>query len=155
MALIEYYSGQPVLGVVVLDATGAIVSDFGAGPLAATWTIKHVPNTNTQATATRTAGTGTQRHVVTGFTVTLAAGASAPTAAAPITVAVIDGGTGGTTYLWRSLIGLPAVAGAQVSIVRGGLSLPGTAATALTIEFSAAGGTNTYESVTLEGYTTS
>lgn len=120
-------------------------------PVASTWTAVHIPNTNVQATITKASAGSGKRNVCTGFVVTLCAGASTPTAAAPITVMVVDGATGGTTYLWRSYINLPAVAGAQLSIVRTGLWLVGSQATAMTIEFSAAGGSNTYESVAIDG----
>ena len=119
----------------------------------ATWTEKHLPAANTQATITRASAGGSIKNVCTGFTVTLCAGVTAP-AAIQVSVAVIDGATGGGTYLWRSNISLPAIAGAITSFVRGGLWLVGTAATGLTIEFSAAAGANTFESVTMEGTTT-
>ncbi len=122
------------------------------GPAGSIWTAIHVPSANTQATATKaSAGTGV-RNVCTGFTVTITGGTTAPAAFQGI-VSLIDGASGGTTYLWRSSIALPAVAGAQVTVIRGHLWLPGTAATGMTLEFSAAGGANTVESVSLEGVT--
>jgi hypothetical protein len=134
------------------DVWGRAYVRHGAqAPVASTWTQTHVPATNTQATKSQASAGSGKRNVCTGFTVTLAAGASAITAAAPLTVMVVDGSSGGTTYLWRSYINIPAVAGAQVSIVRTGLWLVGSQATAMTIEFSAAGGTNSYESVTMDG----
>ena len=78
----------------------------------------------------------------------LAAGAIAPTAA-NVVVNVIDGISGGTTYLWRGTISIPATAGATNGFVNVPCWLAGTAATQLTIEFSAAGGANTFESVTM------
>ncbi|MDH5244849.1 MAG: hypothetical protein OEW98_00245 [Betaproteobacteria bacterium] len=122
------------------------------GPAGGVWTQLHVPAANTQATKSQSAGAAGVRNVCTGFTVTLAAGTTAPSAA-QVTVALIDGASGGGTYLWRSNMSLPAVAGAQTTIVRTGLWLPGTAATAMTLEFSAAGGANTYETVSMEGTT--
>ena len=123
----------------------------GQAPVASTWTQIHVPATNAQATKSQgSAGVG-KRNVCTGFTVTLAAGASAIAAAAPLTVAIIDGVSGGGTYLWRSYINIPATAGTQVTIVRTGLWLVGSQATAMTVEFSAAGGANSYESVAMDG----
>lgn len=136
----------------IFDLWGRLYTRHGnQAPVASTFTGTHVPATNVQASKVQASAGSGKRNVCTGFTVTITAGASAPTAAAPITVQVVDGDTGGTTYLWRTIINLPAVAGAQVSIVRGGLWLVGSQATKLTIEFSAAGGTNTYESVSIEG----
>jgi hypothetical protein len=142
-----------------LDRTDGIADMWGRqytrtgdqAPVASTFTAIHVPSTNTQATATKASAGSGKRNVCTGFTVTLAAGASAITAAAPLIVSVIDGASGGGTYLWRSYINIPATAGMQASIVRTGLWLVGSQATALTIEFSAAGGTNSYESVAMDG----
>lgn len=135
------------------DVTGrAFVRNGREGPATAFWSQIHVPAANTQATKSQSAGAAGVRNVCTGFTVTIAGGATAP-AAINLTVNLIDGASGGGTYLWRSTISLPAVAGALVSIVRGSLWIPGTAATAMTMEFSAAGGANTVESVSFEGTT--
>lgn len=137
----------------ITDTTGrAFVRTGLEGPAGNYWDAQHVPAANTQATATKTTAGSGVRNVCTGFTVTLCATSSAPSAV-QLTVAVIDGSSGGTTYLWRSAISLPAVAGAITSFVRSGLWLVGTADTGLTIEFSAAGGANTQESVTMEGTT--
>jgi len=122
------------------------------GPAGSIWTQIHVPAANTQATKSQGAAGAGIRNVCTGFTVTLAAGATAPTAI-NLVANLIDGASGGATYLWRSTISLPAVAGSQTSIVRGNLWIPGTANTAITLEFSAAGGANTIESVSMEGTT--
>lgn len=93
------------------------------------------------------------RNVCTGLTVVLVAGASAPTATT-VSVALIDGAAGGTTYLWGPHnLGIPAVAGATNGIVVEPIRKPGSANTAMTLEFSAAGGANTIESVSMEGET--
>ena len=116
------------------------------------WTASHVPAANTKATITQAAPGAGLRLVATGLTVTLAAGSTAPTAV-NVTVTLIDGASGGSTYLWRTTLSLPATAGANVSLTRECLWLWGTANTAMTLEFSAAGGANTIESVSLEGTT--
>jgi len=118
--------------------------------LANYWDAQDVPAANTQATVTKAAAGIGISNVCTGFTVTLASTGSAPSAV-QLTVALIDGATATTTYLWRSVIALPAVAGAIVSFTRSGLWHVGTANTAMTLEFSAAGGANTIESVSMEG----
>lgn len=113
----------------------------------------HAPVANTQATATRAAPGANKRNVCTGFVVSLCAGATAPTATT-VTVAVIDGSSGGATFLWGpTRLAIPAVAGAMNGIARQGLWLQGTANTPITIEFNAAAGANTFESVVMEGTT--
>lgn len=116
------------------------------------WSQTHHPGANTKATATKTADPKNKRHVATSITVVLSAGGSAPSAAV-VNVALIDGASGGTTYLWGPHdIAIPSVAGAM-----NGISIPlwtvGSQGTAMTLEFSAAAGLNTFESVTLTGTT--
>ena len=119
---------------------------------AATWTRIHRPAANTQATIAKAAAGAGVRNVCTALTVVLAATAAAPTAV-NLNVSVIDGASGGTTYLWGMTISIPAVAGATTGAQLTNLWLPGSANTALTIEFSAAGGANTIESVWMSGTT--
>ena len=116
------------------------------------WSAHHVPAANTVATITRAAQAAGIRNVCTWITVKLVAGATAPTAV-NTSVSLIDGATGGTTYLWRATISLPATAGADNGIALSNLWIPGTAATGLTLEFLAAGGANTIESVSMGGTT--
>lgn len=130
-----------------LDREGRqIVRPWGAGD----WTVVHFPASNTQATASKTAGGAGVRHVCTGITVVLAGGTTAP-AAAQVNVALRDGASGAGTILWQAVITLPATAGAMNGISRSHLHISGSANTAMTLEFSAAGGANTFESVTIEG----
>ena len=86
------------------------------------------------------------------ITVTLAATATAPTAV-NLTINLIAGASGGTTYLWQTTVSLPATAGAATGFAITGLAIRGTADTAMTLEFSAAGGLSTIESVTMSGVT--
>jgi len=119
-------------------------------PAASFANSQHAPAANTKATITRAAAGAGKRNVCTGLTVTFCAGATAPTAV-QVSVALIDGASGGTTYLWGPhVISLPATAGAMNGIARDGLYIPGTANTAMTLEFSAAGGANTIEAVSFE-----
>lgn len=115
------------------------------------WSVISVPIANTQATASKGAGGAGVRHVCTSITAILAADTTAPGAASVI-VNLIDGASGGGVYLWRGRLALPATAGETREIVISGLNIFGTANTAMTLEFSAAGGANTFESVTLTGY---
>ena len=108
----------------------------------------HVPAANTQATIAKSAGAAGVRNVCTQITVTLAADTTAPAAVAA-TVNLIDGASGGGTYLWRARLSLPAVAGATNGIVVVPCWFVGTAATALTLEFSAAAGASTFETVSM------
>lgn len=125
-------------------------------PAASDWAVTHAPAANTKATITKAAGTGTQRHFCTDLTVTIAAGASAPTAV-QVSAALIDGTTGGSTYLWGPhVFSVPATAGVSTGHTLA-LAHPkiGSQATAMTLEFSAAGGANTIEAVSFGGYTAS
>lgn len=138
---------------VIGDTTGRpFVRTGNQGPAANYWDVQSAPAANTVATVSQASAGAGVRNVCVGFTVTLCATAVAP-AAIQLYVMIVDGATTGTTYLWRTAISLPATAGAITSFVRSGIWLPGTAATAMTIEFSAAGGANTIESVTMEGTT--
>lgn len=146
-------TGNTALASIATSVAGVLDSrDLRDAKPSSFWTAIHVPSSNTKATATKASAGAGVRNVCTGFTATIAADATAPTAVNLI-VSLIDGSSGGITYLWRSTISLPAVAGAQISIVRGSLWIPGSQATAMTLEFSAAGGADTIESVSMEGTT--
>lgn len=141
------------------DANRLDVNSLGAGIVAqagyqnTTWSTGHNPGANTKATITRASAGGSTKNVCTGFTVSLSAGTTAP-AAVQITVALIDGASGGGTYLWGpTVISLPAVAGAISAFTVNRKWFVGTAATGMTLEFSAAGGANTTETVTMDGTT--
>lgn len=112
---------------------------------ASEWTATGEPAAATQATATRAAGGAGVVHVCTGLTVCLAAGA---TAAGPIKVRVLDG----AATLWVGAMSAP-VQGVGV-IALDGLALVGTANTAMTLQFDAAGPAASQETVTLHGYST-
>lgn len=121
------------------------------GPSASYSHSQHNPSANTKATITKSAGAGTIRNVCTGLTVSLASSSTTAPAAIQVTVALIDGSSGGTTYLWGpTVIALPAVAGAISAFVLSNCWKPGSQATAMTLEFSAAGGANTIESVSMD-----
>lgn len=143
--------------VTVVQATAANCNVTAAtqwtGYANATWATNHAPAANTKATITRAAAGGGISNICTGFTVALCAVASAP-AAVQITVALIDGASGGSTYLWGpTVISLPAVAGAMSAFAFGSRWDQGSTNTQLTLEFSAAGGANTIQSVSMKGTT--
>lgn len=132
-------------------SAGAVSGALSSFIVVSTWRTNHQPATNTKATITQAAPGAGLRNVVTGWTAMYAAQSSAPSATA-VSVAVIDGPTGGTSFLdGPHALGMPAVAGATNGITRHALAIPGTPNTGTTIEFSAAGGANTLETVSMEG----
>lgn len=135
----------------LFDRQGRLVIIPAGGP---GWTVVHTPVANVQATASRAAAGAGVRNVATAIVVTFAAGAVAP-AAVNASWALRDGATGVGTILLRGTVSLPAVAGHSAPpVTLSGLWIEGTANTAMTLEFSAAAGANTLESVSLMGTTT-
>jgi hypothetical protein len=116
------------------------------------WTLTNDPAVNTAATVSKAAGTGGAVHVADCATATLVANTTAP-AAIVVTAVIRDGATGAGTILWSADMALTATAGVTATPVQlCGLNINGTANTAMTIEFTAAGGANTFETVGLTGY---
>lgn len=117
------------------------------------WAVKHAPAAATQATAAKSAGASGVRHVCTSISATFAAGATPPTAELG-TLNLRDGATGAGTILGSWTLGVEATACRTTIFTLSGLNIIGTAATAMTLEFAAAGGSNTTQSVTMTGYST-
>lgn len=113
------------------------------------WSVTSDPAENTVASATQAAGMGFVpiRHVATSIAATLAAGA---TASAIVKVYLRDGDAGVGAILWSGVMVAPI--GTSRGIVLSGLSIVGSENTAMTLEFSAAGGVSTFENVSLTGY---
>ncbi|HEV3129595.1 MAG TPA: hypothetical protein VGY32_11465 [Solirubrobacteraceae bacterium] len=109
--------------------------------------VQNQPAANTQATVTQAAGAAGVRHVCTSISAAITAGASAGTV---VFVNLRDGASGAGTILWSIALDAPANGSDTVTI--SGLNIVGTAATAMTLEFSAAGGITTNETVALTGY---
>src|SRR5262249_10155520 len=110
------------------------------------------PAANTQASASRAAAPAGVVQVADCITATFVAGTTAPSAVNS-TVVVRDGATGAGTVLWAADFALAGAIAASAQPVRVcGLDLAGSVATAMTVEFTAAGGANTFENVTLTGY---
>ncbi|MFY9586678.1 MAG: hypothetical protein WAT66_04400 [Actinomycetota bacterium] len=132
-------------GFIIVDSAGRqkVVSPLN-------WSATHTPVANTQATATQASAAGF-RHVCTSVAFSLTADTGI-IAATTVLVNLRDGATGAGTILWSQRISVPATAGSCKSVVLNGLSIVGTAATAMTLEFAAAGGASTFESVALTGY---
>jgi len=117
------------------------------------WTVSHAPAVNTQATASKAAGGAGVRHVARAISASLCAGTTAP-AAAQVSVRLRDGASGAGTILWEMTLCVQATAGVSVPVTIP-VNIVGTANTAMTLEFSGAAGANTFESVSLSGYSTS
>jgi hypothetical protein len=108
-----------------------------------------VPATATQATVTQAAGAAGVRNVCNAISFGLQ---TIGTLQGVIQVNLRDGATGAGTVLWSMTIGLAVSTFFGFSV--SGLNIVGSAATAMTLEFSAAGVAASSESVTLNGYTT-
>lgn len=132
---------------VAVTSTGVAYST----PLS-TWSVTHSPAANNQATATKAGGGGTVRHVATSITVCTIDTAGTGSA----TIAHLrDGGTGAGTVMRTWYMTTQSVTGiGQGCYNLSGLNMSGSANTAMTLEFTAAGGANVLESVTVTGYST-
>jgi len=112
------------------------------------WAVTHSPAANVQASAAKSAAGANQKHHATAVTASFGAGA---TAGAAIQVNLRDGATGAGPVLWSCLMAAPANTAQTVTI--SDVDVAGSANTAMTLEFAAAGGLTTVQSVTLTGYT--
>jgi hypothetical protein len=111
--------------------------------------LTSTPTTATQATVTQAAGAAGVRNVCNSITFALQ---TIGTLQGVIQVNLRDGATGAGTILWSITIGLAV--STFFAFTAPGLNIVGSAATAMTLEFSAAGVAASSESVTLNGYTT-
>lgn len=131
-----------------LGAQSGLGAALVSGP--GEWSQAHQPAANTQATTTRAAGGAGVRHVCTSIVATLSTTAAATAIA--LNVFLRDGAPGVGTVIWGGNLAVSATAGDKDKIVISGLNIVGSAATAMTLECSVAGGANTLESVALTGY---
>jgi hypothetical protein len=115
-----------------------------------TWSVTHTPAAATVATISKAAGGASVRHVAT----TITACFSGAAVSIPVQVTLRDGATGAGTVLRTWLIGVSVING-STCVDLSGLGMIGTANTAMTLEFSAAGAADTNQTVTLTGYTVS
>ncbi len=112
------------------------------------WTVTNTSVANAQATVQKAAPAGSGKLVITSITVSLAAGAAVQT---PITASVIQDSGGSAVTLWAATLGAAANSAFAVSAT---CHIVQTVANkTLDIQFSAAGTTNTIQSVTMSGYT--
>ena|SRR5438552_1880618 len=118
-------------------------------PVGGQFSLFHNPAAATQATVTQAAGAAGVKNVATGLAYAISTVGTAQTV---ISVALRDGATGAGTVLWQKQFILPVNTTVSESV-----RLPdiqGSAATAMTLEFSAAGVAASVQSVCLQGYTT-
>jgi hypothetical protein len=116
-----------------------------------TWSQTNTPAANTQATTSKAAGGGTVRHVATSITWCFATDTLA--GAGPLNINLRDGATGAGTIMRTWIVDLPAVENSQCRDLSG-LNMTGSANTAMTLEFAAAGGAASVETVSFTGYST-
>lgn len=111
------------------------------------WAITSDPAVATQATITRAAGAAGVIHMCTSIFASFSAGA---TAGAATKVYLRDGLTGAGAIMWSGSLAVPV--GDVRTIELTDMSIVGSAATAMTLEFAAAGALTTFENVSLNGY---
>ena len=116
------------------------------------WAVTHTPAENVVATITKAAVAGSL-HICTGIICTLTSETGLIAAALGL-VNLRDSTTGAGNILLSFRLSVAAVAGsAAAPVVIDTLYLPGVISQAMTLEFTAAGGVDTYETVALIGYT--
>jgi hypothetical protein len=114
------------------------------------WYALHRPSATTQASVSVPAPGVGYALICDSLTVTLVGDTSAPSAVT-VNVSLINGATGGSSYLWGTKLGLAAVAGATTGVTPANGPWQASENTALTLEFAAGAGSNTLESVTMAG----
>lgn len=128
-------------------------SKSAAGALFSTppgmWSVVSTPAAGVQASASIAAGAAGVIHVCTGIVVTFGA-IAAPVATAGSWV-LRDGATGAGTILASGQVPVPAAVFIGPPVVLSDITIPGTAATAMTLEFTA-GLANLLQGCTLIGF---
>jgi hypothetical protein len=113
------------------------------------WSVFSNAGLGAASSASKTAGAAGVRHILTGYQLIISS--QAAPLAGQVTVNIRDGASGAGTILEALNVSIPAALYAPIVITRSGLSLVGTAATAMTIEQSAAYA-NVEASINFEGY---
>jgi hypothetical protein len=126
------------LSDVLLDLSGGKV----VAPMAG-WTHSHQPAATAQATIVKGAGAAGVKHVCTGVIASIACGATPQT---PLTVQLLDN----AAVLLTAQLAAPANGAAVLQLTN--LFLVGTAATSMTLQFTAGGVANSVENVTMLGF---
>jgi hypothetical protein len=112
------------------------------------WAVNHEPAVSVQATATRAAGAAGVRHVCRSLHFSLAAVA----AQTIIYARVRDGASGAGTILWSQALIVPVGEAWHCELSE--LNILGSAATAMTFEFSAAPVATNFQTAGGSGYST-
>jgi hypothetical protein len=107
--------------------------------------VQNTPGAAAQATITKAAVAGV-RHICDSITATIACSGTAQT---PINVVLRDGLTGVGAILWSAKLAAPINGMADIEL--NGLSIPGTAGNAMTLEFTGAGAAATEQAVSMIG----
>jgi len=121
------------------------------------WNITSNPAGGAQATATHAAvpaivGQAAKSHICQSIHATLADG-TGTAAAAAISIVLRDGPSGSGAIIWSSQLSVPATVGQAAAPVEiSGLTIPGTPGNAMTLEFTAAGAANVFETVSATGF---
>ena len=147
-------AGTPAFVSAVGDRANLAVD--GAGRVMITepqvWTVTHAPAANTVAIASKAAGAAGVKHVLEWLQISCHNSGAAT--AIMLLVNVRDGATGAGTILMTLRLPVLVTTLTEVNKFLNDLHIVGTAATAMTVEFSAAGGANTNEIVSIGGYDT-
>lgn len=112
------------------------------------WSVSDAPAANTVANATKAAAGLNIRNIATSISFTFIGGnASTP---AIVQVQLLDN----VTVLWQLTTGVGVTVNAPyiAQLALSGLAIPGSANTAMSLAFTAAGGVDTIQSVALTGY---
>lgn len=141
------YDRMRTLSAANLAAQVGLGGQIAAGP--GEWAVTHEPAVSAQASVTRAAGAAGVRHVCRSLAFSLAAVA----AQTIIYARVRDGATGAGAILWSCAFVLPA--GTSDRVVVSGLNLVGSAATAMTFEFSGAPVATNFQTAAGSGFSTS
>lgn len=142
------------------NGTGSVIDTFTTvaskerqcvnPPFGGQFAIVHTPVAATQATISQAAAGAGVSNVCQSISASLCTVGTAQAAAVQLNLR--DGATGAGTILWSKTFSFGTTTMITVDIT--GLNLKGTANTAMTLEFSAAGVAASFESVALGGYTT-
>lgn len=131
----------------VLQAQSALGAALSVPP--GMWSVVSTPAAGVQGTATKAAGAAGVAHVCTGVLVTF--GAIAAPVATQGQWVLRDGITGVGTILMSGQLAIPAAVFQGQPVFLSDLAIPGTPATAMTLEFTAALA-NLIQGVTLLGF---
>ncbi len=147
----QSYGQVPLVAPVGANGLPSVSPMPGAPVADSTWRQFSNPGENTTATTTKAAGAAGVRHVLTHVVARIAT-ATGLVSAARVSLNVRDGASGTGTLIFVAQLSFPNVVGELAADDLTNLNIVGTAATAMTVEFSGAGGLGTFESIFASGY---